>query len=294
MRNFRIFTGLTVLLLASLASACASKANPMADQKAVTPSNTAVKDFEDFDRSKFTQPTIIDHKWYPFNPGTQFVYEGTTREDFEEIHHRVVVTVTDLTKVIDGVRCRVNFIYDFSAGQVVEAELAFFAQDDDGNVWRMGEHPEVYENGVFVEAPTWISGIKDAWAGIAMLADPRLGTPSYSQGWGPGVGFTDRGQVAESGLQVCTPLRCFGDVIAIRENSREEPNAFQFKYYAPGAYNIRVDWKGADQKQEVLELVEIINLGSQTLADMRTKAIELEKHAYQISPDVYGLTQPME
>ena len=40
----------------------------------------------------------------PCEPGTQFVWEGHALDDEDEIPRRVVFTVTDLTKVIDGVR----------------------------------------------------------------------------------------------------------------------------------------------------------------------------------------------
>ncbi|MEV7907643.1 hypothetical protein [Streptomyces anulatus] len=46
---------------------------------------------------------------------------------------------------------------DYSDGKLVETELAFFAQDDDGNVWHFGQYPEVHENGRLVEAPAWLS-----------------------------------------------------------------------------------------------------------------------------------------
>ncbi len=296
MQKKQMITLVFALLLVLPASACSSKAAPTVagvNTGKDIPAGAAVNDYEQFDSKNFTRSTTIIHKWESFRPGTQFIYEGSTKENGEEITHQVVTTVTDLTKVIDGVPAVVNYIVDISGGQVVEAEIAFFAQDDGGTVWLMGEHPEVYEDGVFVEAPTWISGIKEARAGISMLADPQLGTPSYSQGWGPGVGFTDRAQVYETGMQVCTPLDCFEDVIVIKESSREEGNAYQMKYYAPGKYNIRVDWKGTEQKQEILELVKIAQLSPEALAEIREKALAIEKHAYEISKDVYGLTPPM-
>src|SRR4051794_11792947 len=101
----------------------------------------------DFDPSHFAAPTTIDNPWQPLHPGTQFVYQGTTVEGSERVRHRLVSTVTDLTKVIDGVRTVVVWDRDISAGRLVEAEVAFFAQDAEGNVWEFGEHPEEYENG---------------------------------------------------------------------------------------------------------------------------------------------------
>ena len=289
-----------VILLVVLTSACANfpglgAVSGSSPTKAPAPTTaTPQKDFEEFDRNSFNNSTVIDNKYFAFKPWTQYIYIGYTKEDGEEVLHRLVKTVTDMTKMINGVRSVVTYDLDFSRDQLVEAELAFFAQDNAGNVWRMGEHPESYEDGVLVEAPTWLSGIMDARAGIAMLASPKLGTPGYSQGWGPAVGFTDRGQVFETELQVCTPLDCFEGAIRIRESSLAEKNAFQFKYYAPGKYNIRVDWQGENQKQELLELVEIVTLDPASQADTRAKALELEKHAYEISKDVYGLTMPME
>jgi hypothetical protein len=113
----------------------------------------------------------------PLKPGTQRIYEGTAILEGEKSRsaRRVVSTVTDLGKVIAGVRTLVVWERDYTAGQLGEAEIAFFAQDNAGNVWLLGEYPEEYENAKFVDAPTWITGQKGARAGIAMLANPQGG-----------------------------------------------------------------------------------------------------------------------
>src|SRR3712207_1044672 len=97
---------------------------------------------EDYERAQFDDPTHIDNKWLPLRPGTQFVYEGSTFlvEEERREEHRVVFTVTDLTKVIDGVRTLVVWDRDYSGGELVETELAFHAQDNDGNVWHLGQY----------------------------------------------------------------------------------------------------------------------------------------------------------
>ena len=62
----------------------------------------------------------------------------------------MIFTVTDLTKEINGVRTVVLWDRDINAGKLLEGELALWAQDDDGNVWLLGEYPEEYdENGKF-------------------------------------------------------------------------------------------------------------------------------------------------
>ena len=49
-----------------------------------------------------------------------------------------------------------------------------------------------------------------------------------------------------------------------------------------------------EKTQEVLELVDVIELGAEGLAKIREGALELEKNAYKRSKDVYGLTSPLE
>ncbi len=84
------------------------------------------------------------------------------------------------------------------------------------------------------------------------------------------------------------------DVLVIAEGSEAEPDAKQLKYWAPGIGNVRVGWKGEGEKtQEVLELVDIIQLGADGLAKIREKALELEKSAYENSKNIYGKTEPI-
>jgi len=212
----------------------------------------------------------------------------------EEIPHRIEFTVTALTKEIAGVRTVVAWVVDYSDGQVVEQEIAFYAQDNDGNVWYLGEHPEEYEDGELVEAPTWLAGIEDAVAGIKMKAEPQQGTPGYFQGWAPAVEWTDYGQVDQMGQETCVSVDCYQDVLVIAEASLEEEDAYQLKYYARGVGNVQVGWRGEDATQEELELVEYVQLSPEALAEVRAESLEMEEHAYEVSEDVYGQTPPAE
>jgi hypothetical protein len=220
-----------------------------------TAGETSERLFEAFDYDNFDRSTEIDNEWFPLEPGTQFVYQGSTFEGGRRAPHRVVFTVTDLTKVVDGVRTVVAWDRDYSEGELVETELAFFAQDDDGNVWHLGQYPEEYERGKFVGAPTWLAGFQNARAGISMKAKPRLGTRSYSQGWGPAVNWTDRARVYQMGRRTCVPVDCYEDVLVMEEFSQEEPDAFQLKYYARDVGNVRVGWRGEDPSKERLVLI---------------------------------------
>jgi hypothetical protein len=247
----------------------------------------------DFDRSNFTNSTRIDNRWTPLRPGTQYVFEGAANRGNGRRPHQVITTVTDLTKVIDGVRTVVIWERDINAGQLLEGELAFQAQDDDGNVWNLGEYPEEYERGRVDGAPdTWIAGIAGARGGIMMRAAPRPGTPSYRQGFAPAIEFADRAKVLRTGLRDCVPVRCFSNVLLTDETNPNEPaDGHQRKYYAPGIGPIRAAPAGG-QEREVLVLTRIVQLDPAALATARRRALRLDRRGYSVSRRVYGRTAP--
>jgi hypothetical protein len=250
---------------------------------------------EEFPRDLFSDPTTVDNRFFPLVPGMQSISVGEVNVDEDRVDHHVVFTVTDLTKVIDGITAVVIVEQDYREDELVEAELAFFAQDDGGTVWLLGEYPEEYEEGVFVDAPSWLAGMNDAKAGILMHAEPRYGDRSYSEGWGPEVGWTDRGRVLETNSRTCVPTGCYDGVLVIDEFNRDEPDAHQLKYYAPGIGGVRVGWAGAlEADQEELALVSVTMLDAADQATVRRTALALEAHGYEVSPDLYGLTAPAE
>jgi hypothetical protein len=248
----------------------------------------------DYDPTAFTQSTTIDNQFLPLVPGTQMVLEGRASRTGEPLPHRVTFTATDLVKVIDGVRTRVMWDVDTQDGEVAEAELAFFAQDDAGNVWSLGEYPEEYEDGFFIGAPsTWIAGVGDAEGGIHMLDVPMLGD-SYLQGSVPSIQFLDCAVVAEEHKQgVCVPTGCYDDVLVTHETSPLDPQGgTQTKAHAPGVGIVEV---GAinDPEGETLVLVEINQLDAAGLDAAREAALALDVRAYRTAGAVYGGTPPL-
>ena len=178
----------------------------------------------DFDARSFSDPTRIDNRWSPLVPGTRFVYEGRANRGEGRLPHRVVFTVTDLTKVINGVRSVVLWDRDFNGGRLREGELAFHAQDDHGNIWNMGEYPEEYERGRLRGAPdTWIAGLAGAKPGILMRGLPRTGTSSYLQGWAPAIEFSDRAKVHRTGAARLRAGGVLAHVLVTDESKPLEP-----------------------------------------------------------------------
>jgi hypothetical protein len=288
----------TVALSLVLAVSACGDGNGASDREAPSAGgsvSTPPVSAKDFGSATFTASDIVDNAWFPLEPGTRWTWEGHAYDDDELIDRKVVITVTDLTKVVDGVRARVVWDLDFNDGTMEESEIALFAQDDAGNVWQVGEYPEEYDDGRIVKTPAWIAGVEGAKAGLAMQADPRVGTPSYAEGWGPQVGWNDRAEIVRTGERVCVPVDCYDDVVVIKEYAVTEPGAFQLKYYADGVGTIQVGWGGPkEEEQEELVLKGLTHLDPEALAQVRKKVLAQDARGYRNARDVYGSTSPAE
>jgi hypothetical protein len=291
MRRTWYLTAVGAALLLVLV-ACNNASNSPAAEQTGAPSEPLSAD--DFDQSRFAATsTTVTNQWFPLTPGVQMSWEGQALDGTDMIRRKVVFTVTDLVKEVDGVQVVVAWDLDYNDDVLEEAELAFFAQDTDGNVWHLGQYPEEYEDGEIVKTPVWIAGLEGARPGIAMKADPELDTPSYAQGWGPQVGWNDRAIAFRMGEHTCVDTDCYDNVLITKEFSRTEPGAYQLKYYAPGVGNVRVGWGGPNEDEhEVLVLTDLVYLDPDALAAIRDKVLAQEERAYENSPEVYGQTAP--
>ncbi len=280
---------LTVLLLLGVA-ACSEKAATRATIKLPPKPPFAVNvDPALFDKTSAT----IDNEWWPLKPGTQLTWEGHAFDGDEKVRRKLVLTVTDLTKEVAGVRTLVAWDRDFDNGVLVESELIFLAQDKVGNVWHFGQYAELYdEEGQLDGGTAWLVGYLDgAKAGIMMPANPQLGMEPFSEGFAPPPYYWDDvGRIHKVGVKTCVPTGCYSDVVVIEEFEPTKPGASQLKYYARGIGNVRTGWLGEEEEErEELGLVRSVMLTAAQLADARAEALKLEARG-----SVYGLTPAIE
>jgi hypothetical protein len=115
----------------------------------------------------------------------------------------------------------------------VERTFDWYAQDEDGNVWYMGEDSFELKGGRFVKASdSWESGIDGAQPGIIMPANPQPGE-AYRQEYYPPGEALDEARVLNLNGSARVPYGSFNALLVTSERSPLEPQTEQ-KYYAPG------------------------------------------------------------
>jgi hypothetical protein len=171
----------------------------------------------------------VDNPWMPLRPGSQWVYSSTGDEGPQQD----VVTVTDQTRVVAGVRTVVvhDLVRDAS-GSVVEDTSDWYAQDKHGNVWYFGEATTAFEHGKKSTEGSWEAGKQGAQAGIAMLAEPDVGD-AYEQEYRKGVA-EDRGRILSLSARHTAPAGSWTGLVRTEDTTPLEPGLVENKYYARG------------------------------------------------------------
>jgi hypothetical protein len=238
------------------------------------PSSTAVKkvnaDYKKFDSKNFIDPLGGQNRWYPLVPGTQTLRDGSINRGSRKLHHQLRVTVTDVTKMVNGVKTVAILDQDIDAGQVGEASLDYLAQDKFGNVWYLGSYTEIYEGGQFVNAvDAWLAPKRGARPGVWMMADPKEGM-KYVEAHNSRE--TIRAEVAKVGEKKCVDYDCFKSLVILEDGS-------EFKYFGPGVGHIATEPNYSGGEQEKEELVNVVKLTSKGLGELSAEALKLDKHA---------------
>ena len=176
--------------------------------------------------------TRIDNPYWPMRPGSRWVYGET---DTEGTRQKVVVTVTHKTKrIANGVTARVIRDVVTENGVPVEITDDWYAQDERGNIWYLGEAVRNYENGKLVDrAGSFEAGVDGAQAGVVMPADPVPGL-SYRQEYYKGHAEDKAAIVTVGQEQVEVPFGHFTRVLMTRDLVPTEPKVQELKFYARG------------------------------------------------------------
>ncbi|MGI9085715.1 MAG: hypothetical protein ACR2FE_10575 [Aeromicrobium sp.] len=203
---------------------------------------------EHLDPSNFVE--TIDNPYFPLEPGTTWEYEAVSSEGEE----RIVVTVTDKTKVVDGVTATV--VHDEVievGGKLIEDTYDWYAQDKAGNVWYLGEDTKSYSEPTMSTAGSWEAGVDGARAGLVMMAKPTIGK-AYHQEFYEGEA-EDQGKVLAIDESVTGPTGSYDRVVRTADTTALEPEILEHKWYAPGVGFVLEQYvKGGDEKVTLVKM----------------------------------------
>jgi hypothetical protein len=179
---------------------------------------------------------IVGNQYFPLKPGTQWVYNNTDGEID-------TVTVTDQTVEIQGIPARVVTDVVQVGAKTTENTQDFYAQDQYGNVWYVGENTMATnpDNLLTSVEGEWETGVDGAKPGIIMPAVFNVGDV-YRQEWLLGdaedmaenLSSTDATASAPT-LNNATPQWvCNGSCLKTHEYAAIEPDTSESKFYYPG------------------------------------------------------------
>ena len=196
---------------------------------AQAPSKTGWVDRFDVDKKAFVSVGANDY--FRLEPGWVLV--------LEKAKERLVITVLDETRLVDGVETRIVEERETKGGQLVEISRNFFAFNTaDRGVYYFGEEVDIYKNGKVVRHEgAWESGKNGARFGLMVPGRPQVGARFYQE-VAPGVAM-DRAKIVALDASLRTPAGEFTGCLEFVETTPLEPFARDTKIYAPGVGLVR-------------------------------------------------------
>ena len=188
---------------------------------------TAAQDWRaTFDVKPATLVATGASRYFILDPGYQLVLEHGSE--------RLVISVLDETKVVDGVTTRVVEERETKNGALVEISRNFFARDPvSGDAYYFGEDVDMYTKGkVTSHEGAWVSGVTGAKFGLMMPGQPAVGA-RYYQEVAPKIAM-DRAEIVSIADTAKVPAGTFTACVRVKETTPLEPGATEYKVHAPG------------------------------------------------------------
>lgn len=178
---------------------------------------------------KFSHPRAITNPYLPLALLKQDVFQN----DEERVERAAKPAVHKIFQ-ISGSKVDALAVEDReynSDGKLAESTLDYFAQDDDGNVYYLGEDVDEYTNGkISGHSGGWLFGKDTQNLGLMMPAHPGLGDRFKSEDAEPITWEAD--QVVSLSETVTVPAGMFQNCLRVRE--RDSYGDVEFKLYARG------------------------------------------------------------
>jgi hypothetical protein len=186
---------------------------------------------------KFSHPTAIDNPYLPLSNLKQDILEGT--EDGKKMRvERTAKPDMHKTFKFGGMTVEVLVVEDraFVDGQLEEVAEDYFAQDDNGTVYYLGEDTDEYKDGkIASHEGSWLTGKDSPVPGVMFPAHAKLGAK-----WRPedvSRSIDERDEIVALGETVTMPAGTFKDCVKVKETLAD--GKVEYKYYCRGVGVVR-------------------------------------------------------
>ena len=242
----------------------------------------------EFKPENFVHPLERTNEYQPLKPGMQFTRAGSTEVGSRKVPHQVVSTVTDVVRIIDGVPAIAVLDQSEDSGEIAQVGFDYLAIDKDGNVWILGGYTEDYQGGQFTNVDSAFLG-KSTGAEVGILM-PAVVNQDTSRWFIGSSGPKEDPSVAEPvavGQDIKVAYGEYKNVRAVREGAAKAVDN-EIKYYAPGVGVVLNVPKEKSLHQDDFQLINLVQLTPEGLAEASQVVLDLEEHARTVAPEVYA------
>jgi len=186
---------------------------------------------------RFSRPREITNPYLPLATVKQDVLEGM--EDGKKIRVERTMKPNKRRTYTFGDQEVESLVFEdrvYMDGKLAEVAFDFFAQDDNGTVYYLGEDVDEYENGKIIgHDGTWHYGLDTRVPGVMFPAQPKLGQKWRSEDVSSDISEID--EIVSLSERVTTPAGTYENCIKVKEYLAD--GTIEFKYYAKGVGVVR-------------------------------------------------------
>jgi hypothetical protein len=186
---------------------------------------------------KFSHPREITNPYLPLATLKQDILEG--KEDKAKLRIERT-TKPDIRKTFRIGNQTVETLCvedrEFINGALAEVALDYFAQDDNGTVFYLGEDVDEYKDGKIVgHSGTWLFGRDTQSPGVLFPANPKIGDKFMSEDVSKDIHEND--EILSLSETVTTPAGTYTNCIKLKEVLAD--GDVEYKYFAKGIGVVR-------------------------------------------------------
>lgn len=188
---------------------------------------------------KFSHPRDIYNPYLPLAYLKQDILDGS--EDGKKTHVvRTLLPNKHKTFTINGQSVEALVMEDraFENGELAEVATDYFAQDDAGTVYYLGEDVDEFDKGKLTThngPEAWLLGKNTQVPGVMLPAHPKVGDKFKCEDVSKEISESD--EVIAVGETVTVPAGTYLNCLKVKETLGD--GSIEYKYYAPGVGVVR-------------------------------------------------------